>query len=46
MMVSAGPGSFTGLRIAITATKTLAYALDVKVIAVPSSRPWPSMPCR
>ena len=36
--VSAGPGSFTGLRIAITLAKTLALATGVKIVAVPSTR--------
>jgi tRNA threonylcarbamoyladenosine biosynthesis protein TsaB len=34
--VSAGPGSFTGLRIAITLAKTLAFATGVKLVAVPT----------
>jgi tRNA threonylcarbamoyladenosine biosynthesis protein TsaB len=36
--VSAGPGSFTGLRIGITLTKTLAFATGANIVAVPSVR--------
>ena len=35
-VVSQGPGSFTGLRVAITFVKTLAYATKCDVIGVPS----------
>jgi tRNA threonylcarbamoyladenosine biosynthesis protein TsaB len=38
LYVSAGPGSFTGLRIAITLAKTMSLATGVKVVAVPSVR--------
>ena len=34
--VSAGPGSFTGLRIGITVAKTLAVATGVRLVAVPT----------
>lgn len=36
--VSAGPGSFTGLRIGITLAKTLAFTTGCKIVAVESTR--------
>ena len=37
LYISAGPGSFTGIRIAVTAAKTLAFAQETKIVAVPST---------
>ena len=38
LYISAGPGSFTGLRIGVTLAKTLALATGVKLVAVPTLR--------
>lgn len=38
LYISAGPGSFTGLRIAVTLAKTLAMATGAKIVAVPTVR--------
>ncbi|MFO7790059.1 MAG: tRNA (adenosine(37)-N6)-threonylcarbamoyltransferase complex dimerization subunit type 1 TsaB, partial [Bacteroidales bacterium] len=34
--VSAGPGSYTGLRIGVSVAKAISYALDIFLIAVPT----------
>ena len=36
VVVTIGPGSYTGIRIALTIAKTLAVALDIKIYAVSS----------
>ena len=36
LYVSAGPGSFTGLRIGITLARTLAMSIGAKIVAVPT----------
>ena len=38
VIVAKGPGSYTGVRIAITIAKTIAVALDAKIYAVSSLR--------
>jgi tRNA threonylcarbamoyladenosine biosynthesis protein TsaB len=38
--VGIGPGSFTGLRVAMSLAKGLALALDVPVVGVPSLEAW------
>lgn len=38
LYISIGPGSFTGLRLAVTVAKTMWLATGVKIVAVPSVR--------
>src|SRR4051812_3038416 len=36
ILVSIGPGGYTGLRVGLTTAKTLAYAANVPIVAVPT----------
>jgi len=36
VFISIGPGSFTGLRIAVTVARTLAWSIGAKIVAVPT----------
>ena len=36
IVVAQGPGSYTGLRVAVATAKTLAYALDIDLVGVSS----------
>ena len=35
IIVAAGPGSFTGLRIGLSVANTLAYVQDIPIVAIP-----------
>ncbi len=37
LYISAGPGSFTGTRIAVTVAKLMAFGLGTRIVAVPST---------
>ena len=36
IFVVTGPGSFTGIRVGLTVTKTMAYALDIPIVPISS----------
>src|SRR5512138_2053042 len=36
VFISIGPGSFTGLRIAVSVARTLAWSVGVRIVAVPT----------
>ena len=40
--VSAGPGSYTGLRVGFSLAKGMALARGLPVVAIPPWRPWPT----
>jgi len=38
IIVAAGPGSFTGLRIGMSVANTIAYVRDIPIVAVPDTK--------